>query len=76
MKLCLACGACFSGAQWRCPQCRKCPPLIEGFPAFAPALAEANDGFDAGSHALLNRLQADNFWFRVRNALIADLTRR
>jgi SAM-dependent methyltransferase len=76
MKICLSCSARFSGARWRCPQCGRSPQVVDGFPAFAPALAEANDGFEAASHALLDRLQAGNFWFRERNALIADLTRR
>jgi len=76
MKLCLVCGAHFNGAQWRCPQCGTAPRLIDGYPAFAPDLAQANDGFDAASHVLLDRLQAGNFWFRARNALITDLTRR
>lgn len=44
--------------------------MIDGFPAYAPALAQSNDGFDAESHSILYMLESKNFWFKSRNRLI------
>ena len=52
------------------------PVVIDGIPAFAPALAERSDGFDPEAFAGLAELEADNFWFRSRNALITWAARR
>ena len=41
-----------------------------GFPAFAPDLAEENDGFNVSYFDKLAPLEANNFWFRSRNQLI------
>jgi SAM-dependent methyltransferase len=49
---------------------------VEGFPAFAPEIAHATEGFDAALFAELARLEARNFWFRSRNHLIAWALRR
>lgn len=46
------------------------PPVIEGFPAFAPAFAMEGGGFNPESFAELARLEAGSFWFRSRNRLI------
>jgi SAM-dependent methyltransferase len=45
--------------------------VVDGFPAFAPALARENDGFRESYFAELAELEAGNFWFRGRNDLIA-----
>ncbi|HCF28143.1 MAG TPA: hypothetical protein DEV81_13295 [Cyanobacteria bacterium UBA11049] len=52
------------------------PLLIEGYLAFAPELAEVNDGFEAIFFSQLARLAARNFWFRSRNRLIVWALRR
>ena len=70
MKICLSCGARFEVPGWQCPACSASPRLLEGFPAFAPNLAEANDGFEATHFDELAPLEATNFWFRSRNQLI------
>jgi SAM-dependent methyltransferase len=38
--------------------------------AFAPELAEKNEGFEADYFATLAELEAGNFWFRSRNRLL------
>ena len=71
MKLCLQCAATFEGDDWRCARCGYEPSRIEGFPAFAPELAQSGYGYDPAMFADLARLEAGNFWFRARNRLIA-----
>ena len=66
----MACSKSFSAAGWQCPSCHFEPDQIAGFPAFAPNLAEANDGFQASYFDELAPLEANNFWFRSRNQLI------
>ena len=46
------------------------PKNIDGLVAFAPELAEKNDYYDSEHHGQLAALEAGNFWFRARNALI------
>lgn len=43
---------------------------MEGYPAFALALALGNDGFKTEYFAELAALEEKNFWFRARNRLI------
>jgi SAM-dependent methyltransferase len=45
--------------------------VVGGFTAFAPDLASDNTGFREEYFADLAGLEADNFWFRARNDLIA-----
>jgi SAM-dependent methyltransferase len=45
--------------------------MLAGFPAFAPTLARANEGFREEFFAELAGLEAGNFWFLARNELIA-----
>ena len=71
MRLCLRCEATLSEDGWRCGACGHEPPLIEGYPAFAPELAASNQGYDAGYYGELYALEARNYWFRARNALLA-----
>lgn len=70
MKVCAGCGVRFNSGGWTCPCCYHQPKLIDGYLAFAPHLAEANDGFEAKFFPELARLEARNFWFRSRNHLI------
>lgn len=70
MKICVSCGSHFESSGWQCPSCHHSPQLLEGFPAFAPSLARASDGFEATHFDELAPLEAKNFWFRSRNQLI------
>lgn len=76
MKICLACSAEFDKSDWICPVCTQSPALIDGFYAFAPAMALDNDGLDSSAHHKLEKLQQGSFWFRVRNRLIQDAIKR
>ena len=75
MRLCLRCGSTFETAApslpWRCAHCGFEPPVVAGFPAFAPEIAGGGEGYDPAHFAELARLEAENFWFRARNRLIA-----
>jgi len=64
---CKALGQMDGGA---CPQCGFAPELIDGFRAWAPAMARAGGGFEAEYFALLAELEDRNFWFRSRNRLL------
>lgn len=75
MKRCLQCDTTFESPSWDCPSCGFSPAVIDGYRAFAPDLAQENDGMAPHSHALLDRLQEGNFWFRARNNLIMDLVK-
>jgi hypothetical protein len=44
--------------------------------AFAPELANENDGMDPHAHDRLDHTQDSSFWFRARNRLIIDLLGR
>ena len=70
MRLCLRCGAGFTGDKWLCPQCGFEPQVLGGFPAFAPELAQAEEGYDPAHFSALAGLESRNFWFRARNRLI------
>jgi SAM-dependent methyltransferase len=76
LKLCLRCGAKFDYDSWQCRKCGFEPPLKDGYPAFAPQLAAANQGYDAAYYGELCALEARNYWFRARNALIAWAMRK
>lgn len=76
MKVCLRCQTNFEHAGWRCAACGFEPPLKAGFPAFAPALAAGNEGYDDSYFAQLYALEARNYWFRARNALLAWAMRK
>jgi SAM-dependent methyltransferase len=54
----------------------EAPATIDGFPCFAPALAEGGAGYDAAHYGVLADLEADNFWFRARNQLIVAALRK
>ena len=40
MRVCLRCAAEIRAENWHCEACGHAPALIDGFPAFAPQLAE------------------------------------
>lgn len=70
MNICLECNHHFNQSDWICPACNYTPPLIADRLAFAPGLAEINDGFESHLFQKLASLEANNFWFRSRNKLI------
>lgn len=70
MKVCHACGATSGDDSWTCSACGHSPAVIDGFTAFAPALAATNTGFRSDYFADLADLEAGSFWFRARSALI------
>ena len=75
MKICLNCSERFDLDRWRCPYCQH-QPATGHFLQFAPALAQANDGFEVASFELLARLEQSSFWFRSRNRLVLQLLGR
>jgi SAM-dependent methyltransferase len=70
MKLCLVCQQQHNHAQWVCPHCGTAPSQQDGVAVFAPELARGGGGFDPTLFAALAELEATNFWFRGRNALV------
>ena len=68
MKTCPDCRARTAG--FPCDACGFEPALIDGFESYAPALAREAPGFDPRHYRVLADLEAGNFWFRARNALI------
>ncbi len=76
MKRCLSCKNSFEADAWNCDVCGFEPKKISTYLAFAPELAESNDGMDSSIHDVLDKVQHKNFWFRARNRLIHDLAVR
>ena len=70
MKKCLGCGTAFPSPDTGCPSCGWKPEIHDGFPAYAPALAQGGGGFKTAYFAELAPLEAEYFWFRARNRLI------
>ncbi len=70
MRLCVSCGEVFDSIDWVCPVCRHQPETLDGHTAFAPELAQTNDGFEAEFFPRLFELEGNNFWFRSRNRLL------
>ena len=73
-RLCLACGAAEPiapdervwPAGWVCRSCGTVVPVAEGFPLFAPALADTLSGMDPENFAALARVEQQHFWFVPR----------
>jgi SAM-dependent methyltransferase len=70
MKHCLICKAEYGISHNSCPACGTAPVVIDGFDAYAPALAHGGGGFKASYFSELARLEGNNFWFRARNQII------
>jgi SAM-dependent methyltransferase len=70
MKVCGACGSTRCDAAWLCADCGASPAMVGGFPAFAPALAFANEGFREDYFGDLAEVEGRSFWFEARNELI------
>ena len=76
MKQCLACSSNFNSSLKVCSHCGASPDIIDGFEAYAPALAHGGGGFDAGYFSELAHLEGNHFWFRARNQLIIWVLRQ
>ena len=70
MRSCIACVSSPCDEDWRCADCGSVASVIAGFPAFAPELATANEGFREEFFAGLAAMEAESWWFRARNELI------
>lgn len=70
MRFCLGCNTPHLPEQ--CPACSWKPPLINGFPAYAPELASRATGFNPELFEHLASVESGNFWFRARNQMIVD----
>ena len=70
MKCCPFCTQEFESLEWRCPNCGWQPEKNNNIPIFSPETEHTSCGFKASSFALLASLEAQYFWFRVRNELI------
>ena len=71
MKVCLHCKSKFESDGWKCPGCSFEPEFENGFLLFAPELNNTDEGFSTEGFERLYALEEGNFWFRVRNQLIA-----
>lgn len=71
MRVCLSCGSTRIEDAWSCNECGKGPAMLDGFPAFAPDLAVESAGFRSEFFDELAALEAQSWWFRARNDLIA-----
>lgn len=76
MKICTACNARFDSSGWVCPACGHAPPETHGFPALAAGSASSGEGFHPDYFEQLAGLEAGNFWFQSRNALILLLLKK
>lgn len=71
MRRCLACSECFEASEWLCPACGWTPERVDGYFVFVPEAGGGEEGFDVTSFARLADTEDRNFWFRVRNRLLA-----
>lgn len=76
MKRCLACQGTFDAPDWICPVCGSGPVRRNGFPAFAPELDGANDGFNPEFFRLMADVEPQHFWFVGRNRILMDVMRK
>ena len=70
MRRCPVCTVELSRPQWSCDTCGWRAEVADGIPVLAPAAEAAGGGFDPAQFQVLFDLEAGNFWFRARNALI------
>lgn len=76
MKLCAVCEAQIDTEEWHCRLCEWVPEAAEGFPILAPMLAREGEGFRPDFFDQLATLEAGNFWFQSRNALVMSVLRQ
>lgn len=76
MRRCLRCDYEWDGDGWACARCGFAPETIEGFPAFAPALAAENPNYPTGYFDILSEVDRRHFWFAARGAMVTWALRR
>ena len=76
MKRCLACQHHHISSMMKCPVCGFAPVLEDGLQLYAPDFAKGGGGFKSSYFSELASLEAQNFWFRSRNELIAWALRK
>jgi len=83
-RRCLACGAVEPVAEnervwpvgWKCSACGHVVAQSEGIAVFAPDLADTVSGMDPKNFEALSKVEAEYFWFVVRNELIVGLVNK
>lgn len=76
MRLCLACQHTYEEPGWACPACGNTPVERNGFLAFAPVLADSNDGFNPEFFKLMVSVEPTHFWFAARNRILMNTLRK
>jgi SAM-dependent methyltransferase len=76
MKRCLSCETRFVSDGWTCPSCGRAPEQRDGYPAFAPELADSADDYPIEVYERLAQMEESNFWFVGRNRLLLWALRR
>jgi SAM-dependent methyltransferase len=76
MIVCPSCGLQHAFLDASCPGCGFVPASQNGFPAWAPEMANEGGGFHEAFFAELAQREAGNFWFEARNAIITRTLRR
>jgi SAM-dependent methyltransferase len=62
--------------EWRCAACGHVVVQSDGIPMFAPDLADTVSGMDPKNFEALSKVEAEYFWFVVRNELIVGLVNK
>jgi ubiquinone/menaquinone biosynthesis C-methylase UbiE len=70
MIRCPSCEAKTFYVENRCPNCGFSPIQLDGFFAWAPELANSNNGFRKEGFETLIKIEQGSFWFRARNSII------
>jgi len=70
VKVCVSCRSTFSTPGWRCAVCGHEPPL-DRFRRLSAPLAELRDGYDPAEFTSAAAAEAESFWARARNELVA-----
>lgn len=76
MRICSACQAQYSSEQEVCPECHHQVARKGGFPAFAPALEDKQEGFKPDFYETYAHLESGHFWFQARGRLITWALRK
>lgn len=70
MKYCVGCNVSFNSSVWQCPECNFSPELVHNILNFCPTGNKKQVAFQVSSYEKLYALEASNYWFKNRNALI------
>ncbi|QND59298.1 class I SAM-dependent methyltransferase [Mesorhizobium huakuii] len=76
MIVCPRCSLHHASLDAGCPACGFVPTSLNGFPAWAPEMANQGGGFHETFFAELAQREAGNFWFEARNTIIVRTLRR